>query len=66
MARSLALAAIIGLLAVPGAAEAIGSSTITISEVYGGGGNTGAPYANDFVELRNVSSRPVSLAGWSV
>ena len=66
MARSLALAAIIGLLAVPGAAEAIGSSTITISEVYGGGGNSGAPYANDFVELRNVSSSPVSLAGWSV
>jgi predicted extracellular nuclease len=66
MARSLALAAIIGLLAVPGAAEAIGSSTITISEVYGGGGNSGAPYANDFVELRNVSSSPVSLSGWSI
>ncbi|NUQ33116.1 MAG: hypothetical protein HOP99_09945, partial [Dermatophilaceae bacterium] len=29
------------------------SSDVVISEVYGGGGNSGATYRNDFVELRN-------------
>jgi uncharacterized protein len=42
------------------------SADVVISEVYGGGGNTGAPYANDFVELYNRSSSAVSLTGWSV
>jgi predicted extracellular nuclease len=57
---------IVGLLAVPGSAVATGSTTIAISEVYGGGGNAGAPYTNDFVELRNLGSGPVSLSGWSI
>ncbi len=39
---------------------------VVISQVYGGGGNTGATYRNDFVELFNAGSAPVSLAGWSV
>ncbi|MEV0587611.1 ExeM/NucH family extracellular endonuclease [Nonomuraea sp. NPDC050310] len=39
---------------------------VVISQVYGGGGNTGAPYTHDFVELFNRSSAPVSLNGWSV
>ncbi|MFI7061153.1 lamin tail domain-containing protein [Kribbella sp. NPDC050124] len=42
------------------------SSTVVITEVYGGGGNTGAPYTNDFIELTNNSSSPVDLTGWSV
>lgn len=42
------------------------SADVVVSEVYGGGGNTGAPWANDFVELRNNGSAAVSVAGWSV
>lgn len=42
------------------------SSTVVITEVYGGGGNTGAPYTNDFIELTNNSSSPVDLTGWSI
>jgi predicted extracellular nuclease len=42
------------------------SSQVVISEVYGGGGNTGAQYTNDFIELYNNGSTPVSVAGWSV
>ncbi|MDQ2856492.1 MAG: DNA/RNA non-specific endonuclease, partial [Acidobacteriota bacterium] len=42
------------------------SSTIVISQVYGGGGNSGAVYQNDFVELFNLGSTTVSLTGWSV
>jgi len=42
------------------------SSTIVISQVYGGGGNSGAPYTHDFIELFNRGNTTVSLAGWSV
>ena len=34
--------------------------------MYGGGGNTGAPYRRDFIELYNTTAAPISLAGWSV
>jgi uncharacterized protein len=39
---------------------------VVISQVYGGGGNSGATYKNDFIELYNRSSSPVDLNGWSV
>lgn len=42
------------------------SDTVVISQVYGGGGNSGAPLLNDYVELYNVSDTAVSLSGWSV
>jgi len=46
----------------------VSSSTpsIVISQIYGGGGNSGATFTNDFVELFNPGSQPVSVAGWSV
>ncbi|GAB3584480.1 lamin tail domain-containing protein [Calidifontibacter terrae] len=67
----LAVAASAGVLATAGALVAApsaraASSTVTISEVYGGGGNSGAPYASDFVELYNLSSAPIDLTGWTV
>ena len=42
------------------------SPDIVISQVYGGGGNSGAPYANKFVELFNRGSAAASLANWSI
>jgi DNA/RNA endonuclease G (NUC1) len=39
---------------------------VVISQVYGGGGNSGATYTNDFVELFNPGTSPVTLDGWSV
>ncbi len=39
---------------------------ITISQLYGGGGNSGATYTNDFIELYNRSSSSIDLSGWSV
>jgi predicted extracellular nuclease len=42
------------------------STTIVISQVYGGGGNSGSTYRNDFIELFNRGNTTVSLAGWSV
>lgn len=39
---------------------------VVISQVYGGGGNSGATLKNDFIELFNAGSTPASLNGWSV
>jgi len=47
------------------AAQAV-SQGVVISQVYGGGGNSGAPYTHDFVELFNRGITPVSLGGWSI
>lgn len=49
-----------GLFAVSAHAE------VVISQVYGGGGNSGAPFTNDFVELFNRGEAPESLSGRSV
>lgn len=42
------------------------SSGIVISQVYGGGGNTGATFKNDFIELFNRGTSAVNVTGWSV
>lgn len=42
------------------------STGLVISEVYGGGGNAGATFRNDFVELYNAGSTAVSLNGLSI
>jgi DNA/RNA endonuclease G (NUC1) len=39
---------------------------VVVSQVYGGGGNSGATLKNDFIELLNIGAQPVSLDGWSV
>ncbi|WP_234009007.1 ExeM/NucH family extracellular endonuclease [Deinococcus sp. NW-56] len=39
---------------------------LVISQVYGGGGNSGAPLRSDYVELFNRSAVPVSTAGLSL
>ncbi|MDO9302541.1 MAG: ExeM/NucH family extracellular endonuclease [Anaerolineales bacterium] len=42
------------------------SLDIVISQVYGGGGNTGATYKNDFIELYNRGTTAVNVTGWTV
>lgn len=39
---------------------------VVISQVYGGGGNSGATFTNDFIELFNRGTSSVNLNGWSV
>ncbi len=46
-------------------AQAI-SPDIVISQVYGGGGNSGATLKNDFIELYNRGSVAVNITGWTV
>ncbi|HKP83674.1 MAG TPA: lamin tail domain-containing protein [Pyrinomonadaceae bacterium] len=42
------------------------SPTIVISQVFGGGGNSGSPFRNDFIEIFNRGNTSVNLSGWSV
>ena len=41
-------------------------SQVVISQIYGGGGNAGASFTHDFVELFNRGAEAVDLGGWSI
>ncbi len=43
-----------------------GSSDVVISQIYGGGGNSGAQLRSDFIELFNRGRASVNISGWSV
>ena len=53
-------------LAVAAYGAAPADAQVVISQVYGGGGNIGAPFNADYVELFNRGTQDVSLAGWSI
>ncbi|MEO8556123.1 MAG: lamin tail domain-containing protein [Actinomycetota bacterium] len=57
--------AVSGVMLTASPARAV-SASVLISEVYGGGGNSGAIWKNDFVELYNRSDAPVDVSGWVV
>ena len=56
---------VVALALVPAHTLAL-STGVVVSQVYGGGGNTGATYTHDFIELFNRGTSAVSVAGWSV
>ena len=55
----LLIGALVGTMTAP-------AQSVVISQIYGGGGNTGATWRNDFVELFNRGTETVSVAGWTV
>ncbi len=59
---------LVSLLAAAFAAPAVlaSPSGVVISQVYGGGGNSGATYKQDFIEIFNAGAAPVAIGGWSV
>lgn len=57
--------AVSGVMLAASPAQAV-SASVVISEVYGGGGNSGAFWKNDFVELYNRSDAAVDVSGWVV
>ena len=59
------LSALVAFFVLAGTASAA-SPDIVISQVYGGGGNAGATFKNDFIELYNRGTAPVTVAGWTV
>src|SRR5438874_2333001 len=62
--RLTVLAAVLAGLCAPAFADP--SVPVVISQVYGGGGNSGATYRNDFIELFNAGTASVNVSGWSV
>lgn len=60
-ARALALS-----LALPFALATPAHSAVVISQVYGGGGNSGATLQHDFIEIFNNGNAAASVGGWSV
>ncbi|HEX6761565.1 MAG TPA: lamin tail domain-containing protein [Gaiellaceae bacterium] len=60
----LAVAAAAALTLVPLARA--GSPDAVIGQVYAGGGNAGATYTNDYVELFNRGGTAVDLTGWTI
>lgn len=50
----------------PGRLQQALSSGVVISEIYGGGGSTGAPFDSDFIELFNRGGSTVTLDGWTL
>ena len=60
-----ALTMVLGLITVPvKAVNATMATYVVISEVYGGGGNNGATFKNDFIELYNPTANDINLDGW--
>lgn len=56
------LAPLVGVAAPASAA----SPNLVVSQVYGGGGNSGAPYTHDFIEVFNRGTTAASLEGMSL
>ena len=54
------------ILAFAMSTPAFSQARVVISQVYGGGGNAGATYRNDFVEIFNSGDTAQNLSGWSV
>lgn len=60
------LTVLAALLAGLSGAACAAPGPVVISQAYGGGGNGGATYKNDFIELFNRSAEAVNISGWSV
>ena len=61
--RKLCLSVCLAWMSVAAAAQA---GHLIINQVYGGGGNAGAPYKNDFIEIFNPSPASITFANWSI
>ncbi|WP_236654589.1 lamin tail domain-containing protein [Streptacidiphilus anmyonensis] len=66
LVAAIAVSSALAAVALAPSAGATPSADLVVSQVYGGGGNSGATLKNDFIELRNNGSAPVDLSTWSV
>ena len=67
--KRILLLALLSALALPLAAASArgsGSGSLVVAEVYAAGGNSGAVYTNDYVELFNRGASPVAIDGWTL
>src|SRR5439155_25294807 len=54
-----------GMLLSASAAHSASSVTV-VSQLFAGGGNAGASFTNDFVELFNRGTTTIDLGGWTI
>ncbi|HLX31219.1 MAG TPA: lamin tail domain-containing protein [Gaiellaceae bacterium] len=66
MKKRLVLLPALAVLLGAASAHGSGAGSIVVAEVFAAGGNSGAPYANDYVELLNRGSGAVSVGDWSL
>lgn len=67
--KRISLLVLLSVLALPLAAASArgsGSGSIVVGELYPAGGNSGAAFANDYVELFNRGAGPVAVDGWTL
>ncbi len=64
----MAIIMIVSSMGLPVAAAETADPTghVIISQIYGGGSNSGAPYTHDFVELYNPTNAQIDLSGFSI
>lgn len=65
MALVLVLCMLIGFVPVDASAQGQRPSVV-LYEAYGGGGNSGAAYKNDYIILKNTGDKPADLTGMKV
>ena len=63
---NLALVPLVAVFLLAASSAQAATSTVVVSQVYASGGNAGATYQNDFVELFNRGSSAVDVSGWTV
>jgi predicted extracellular nuclease len=66
LASALGLAVVAAVLQLAPATANPAGTGLVISEVFGGGGNSGAPYKSDFIELYNPTGSAIPIAGLTV
>ena len=67
--RFLGLAVVMAVVLSVGALPATanpGGTGLVVSQVYGGGGNSGGVYANDFIQIFNPTASPISFTDLTV
>ena len=62
----LVLLAVLALPLAAASARGSGSGSVVVGEVFAAGGNSGAAYANDYVELFNRGAGAVAIDGWTL
>jgi hypothetical protein len=60
------LLAVLALSLAATSARGSGSGSLVVGEVFAAGGNSGAAYANDYVELFNRGADSVAIDGWTL
>jgi uncharacterized protein len=62
----LVLLSALSLLLAAASASGSGAGSIVVGEVFAAGGNSGAAYSNDYVELFNRGASAVAVDGWTL